>query len=218
MRFRLYLSLLLLSNLAKGQTQQQNDSLVNVICTTINLSSTPTDSLNISSALEKHLFPYLQSLPDSQKNIILENIAFRLQRNCVAFLEFSKTLSPQNGDWQNLSERPKTKLNKESCDIFFNYKSYKYLEANGDTVRLEINNGYWIDHFLDGTYSKLKLKRSSDCEFEIEFIESNNLIRRNFSKKGDKYHYQILEKNNNKYLMTVEISGVGKISSFVIYL
>lgn len=215
---KLLFCFLLFSHFSFGQTQESNDSLITVICNTLNASNTALDSSTIKSTLKKHLYPYLLKYPGDQQFAIVENIAFRLQRNCPAFLEFTEKLKPQKGDWQTLSERPITKLSRNSCDTFLTYKKYKYLESNGDTVNLTIENGYWVDTFKDGTYSKLKFIRIKDCEFEIEFIESNNSTRANFSKKGDKYLYQIVEKRGNQYLMTTEAVGVGKTYGFVIYL
>lgn len=74
-----------------------------------------------------------------------------------------------------------------------------YPDFNGDTVNLIIDKGLWTDNFKDGTYSKLRFKWINDCEFEIEFIESNNPVQSQFSKKGDKYLYQIIEKKDNYY-------------------
>lgn len=100
---------------------------------------------------------------------------------------------------------------------FRKHKIYKYIEFNGDTTNLKIDNDFWIDNFKDGTYSKLKIYWSSDCYFDIEFINSNNEVRKKISHPGDKYRYTILEKFDNYYLMSVEITGIKRFSIFKIY-
>jgi len=70
---------------------------------------------------------------------------------------------------------------------------------------------------LDGTYSKLRFEWVSACEFEIEFLESNNRIRKNFSKPGDKYRYQIVDSKDGYYDMSVEIVGADMHSLFRMY-
>ncbi len=74
-----------------------------------------------------------------------------------------------------------------------------------------------MDLFKDGTYSKLKFEWLGDCEFELEFIESNNESRKSFSKPGDKYIYQILDKKAKYYLMSAWIPGMSYFLKFKIY-
>lgn len=119
-------------------------------------------------------------------------------------------MEPPKGDWETVDEKPNSVVNKKVCRKFIDHINYTYLEANGDTVKLQIENGFWVDHFKDGTYSKLKLNWITDCEFEIEFIESNNKLRKGFSKPGDKYRYQVINKKDNYYEMSVEILGTGR--------
>ena len=92
-----------------------------------------------------------------------------------------------------------------------------YVDAMGDTVRLELGNGYWIDRFSDGTYSRLAFRWIDDCSFEIEFIESDNHTRQSFSKPGDVYVYQVNEKHPGYYDVSVEIKGTGRYAAFRIY-
>ena len=85
-------------------------------------------------------------------------------------------------------------------------------------MRITIENNIWQDHFIDGTYSSLKFKWISECEFEIEFVKSNNELRKNFSKAGDKYRYQILAQGAGFYEMFVEVVGsTGHLASFKLY-
>ncbi|HMC84551.1 MAG TPA: hypothetical protein VKI61_03465, partial [Chitinophagaceae bacterium] len=146
-----------------------------------------------------------------------DNIYFRLQRLCPVFNELLVKNSPKNKYWQTVFERPQSHLKNSDCLEFQEYKNYKYIEMNGDTVKLKIDSGFWVDNFKDGTYSKLKVYWSLDCYFDIEFIESNNNIRKKFSKPGDKFRYTILEKFDNYYLMSVEIVGIKRFSIFKIF-
>ena len=123
-----------------------------------------------------------------------------------------------NNNWEAVNTKPTTRLNKRSCEDFLKYKKYKYLEPEGDTVNLTIENGYWVEHFKDKTFSKLKFYWINDCEFEIEFVESNNKIRKAASKPGDKYKYQILDKKQNFYDMSVEIPETKVFAVFKLYI
>ena len=53
--------------------------------------------------------------------------------------------------------------------------------------------------------------------FELEFIESNNVNRKSFSKKGEKYLYQVLSKENNYYWIMVEIPGQNRLVKFKLF-
>jgi hypothetical protein len=73
-----------------------------------------------------------------------------------------------------------------------------------------IDKGHWVERFRDGTYSKLRFRWIDDCEFEIEFIESTNSVMSQVSKRGDRYRYQIINKNEKYYLVSVEAVGTGE--------
>ncbi|MBL0329403.1 MAG: hypothetical protein IPP64_08310 [Bacteroidetes bacterium] len=215
----LFLFLIVFNFHAFAQTMEQKDSLVNEICKTIIASNNYPDSLQLGIAFQKHLFPFMAKYPEDKKKEIWESVYFRLQRNCKEFKAIIDKMEPQQGDWKQLKKIPKTKLKDPVCKQITTYKRLAYLEHNGDSVIVEIKDGFWIDHFKDGTYSKLYFKWINDCEFEIEFVESNNGTRKNFSKPGEKYKYLIADKHKNYYDMVVEPSEKESkvIMSFKIY-
>ena len=69
----------------------------------------------------------------------------------------------------------------------------------------------------DGTYSKLSFEQLAPDEFVITFIESNNKIKKNFSKAGDKYYYSIISKGKNYYTLCVTIPGLKGSTLFRVY-
>ncbi len=210
-------ALLFISSTTFGQSQETKDSLTNEICKTIKATKDQSDSILFFGTLKEHLVPFLLEYPEKKRKEIGKSIYLRLQRNCIEFKTILERVSPPSKDWEVRGGKPIIHLNEKKCKQFLGYKKYKYLESNGDTVNLQIENGYWIDHFKDGTFSKLKFYRISDCEFEIEFIESNNEIRKNFSKVDDKYRYQIIDKKENYYNMSLEIVGTNGFYLFKIY-
>jgi hypothetical protein len=52
-----------------------------------------------------------------------------------------------------------------------------------------------------------RFKWVDDCKFDIEFIESNNITRKNYSKQGEKYRYEILGETAHYYLMLFEFQA-----------
>ncbi len=165
----------------------------------------------------KHLFIYLNYLNDSSKMDELRQIDIRFQRQCKEYGELIDRLSTQKGDWKRVAVKPGTELKHDACLNFLKYKNYYYLSSDGDTVKLTIDKNVWTDHFNDGTYSKLKFYWVNDCEFEIEFIESDNYLRKQFSKPGDKYKYQIIQKGEKYYFMSAEIVGTSQFMTFKMY-
>ena len=217
MRIGLLITLCLLTYDLLGQNQVTKDSLANEICKTINENPTETDSVRVYSAYEKHLYPFLEKFPEDKQDEIAESIYYRLQALCGTFQEILMRESTPNEEWEQLIDRPKTFPNKKTCRDIIKSRDYYYIESTGDTVKLNINKVYWTDMFQDGTYSKLKIYWLTDCEFEIEFIESNNTIRKNLSKKGDRYKYYVIDKGHNYFYLAVEMPQIDKLLGFKIY-
>lgn len=190
-----------------SQSEKEIDSLINVMCEEIQLSSGQSDSSILLGIYGKHFFPFLDARDEKERQKIEERIFYRFQRNCADFSDLLDRLQPPEEDWIKVLEKPKNKLKKAECRNFILHRSFKYLESNGDSVLLTIEDNIWIDRFKDGTYSKLKFKWIDNCDFEIEFIESNNKIRQQFGKPGDRYRYQVIDHAENFYIMSVRIMG-----------
>jgi hypothetical protein len=217
MKIKLAIAFMAITSMAVGQTVEQRDSIVNEICKTIVEHASKPDSIRVQIAYETHLFPVMEGLTDQQMRELASNIFYRLQRNCVEFKKILEARDPPRGDWSVVDKKPVSKLDQEGCRSFLEHEKYAYLESTGDTVVLHIENGYWTDRFKNGTYSKLKFNWIGDCEFEIEFVESNNYIRKNLSKPGDKYRYQILDKKDGYYDMSAQIPGIERFMLFKVY-
>ena len=210
--------LLILSQISFAQTQKQKDSLANEMCKTIVETVNLPDTIRLRNAFAKHLSAFVSAYPSVNPDSLAESLFYRLQRTCDDFQKLVSKLEPQKGDWAIVDEKPTRVLDNDGCKTFLKYQNYSYLEANGDTVNLEIKNGYWIEHLKDSSYSKLKFKKINDCEFEIAFVESNNTIRKNYSKPGDKYKYYIIDKKENYFFVcTPIIEGQSRFSTFKIY-
>ena len=107
----------------------------------------------------------------------------RLQRECFEFSNIINHLEARKksrkSDWRDVDIEPESKASKVDNKIFFQLHNFKYLDPNGDTVKVNITDSTWEDHFLDGTFSRLSLSKLNANEFIITFIESNNKHRKN---------------------------------------
>lgn len=214
------LLLLFVASLTHAQTQQQKDSIIQEMCKTITAVTDRSDSMRIVTAFNRHLFPFLMKLPEDQRAEAFRAINLRAQRTCEAYTLITDRLAakmPKRGDWQMLSEKPNTKLVKKVCREIPDHKNYHYIDYTGDTVKIEIKKGIYQETFIDGTFSKLSFNWVSDCEFELTFIESNQAIRKNISKPGDKYHYEVLEKHDGYYLVLVTVDDMKRYTTFRLY-
>jgi hypothetical protein len=217
MSIRMFFLFLLFSLKTVGQSTASNDSLIAVMCKTLAANKAAVDSEKIKLVVTKHLNPYLQKFEDAKVEEVSDAIFIRAQRQCKDFADLIFRLTPKQSDWQMVDKKPVSKMQKKDCVELLKHKKLFYLEANGDTVNLSIENGFWIDHFKDSTSSTLKFRQLTNCEFEIEFVKSNNSIRQKLSNPGDKYRYQILEKLEGSYLMSAEIVGGNQFMTFKIY-
>lgn len=200
-----------------GQDQVEKDSLINEMCKTIKSTKDLSDSARIDFTFEEHLYPYLAKFPDEEIDEIWRRMYYRFLKSCNEFMEIIDRVNSHKGDWETITEKPNTNLSKRTCKRFLDHQNYSYLEPSGDTVNLQIKDGYWIDHFKDGTFSKLKFDWVNDCEFDVEFIESNNESRMYLSETGDKYRYKIVDKKDGYYDMVLEGLGYDTFYRFKIY-
>ncbi len=204
-------------NLAYSQSDIIPDSLLFETCNSIINSKKEDDSLKIFESFDLHLLPVFSKLNDTQLEEAFKYAHVRLQKFCPEYKKLLDKKNPPKDDWIPLETTPHSKLNKESCRAFLTHSSYYYFDDRRDTVKLSLSNNYWVDHFKDGTYSKLSLTWVNECEFEIFFIESTNSIRKNLSKPGEKYKYRVIEKYPNYYLVCLDMKELKILGTFRIY-
>lgn len=199
-----------------AQTPQEKDSLIQRMCRTI-IESNSIDSIKVEEAYDNHLYSFLARFPGEKQENIWLSIFYRFQRNCPEFKNILNRLYPPEDDDLLVEKKPIATISKKDINSFHNIDNFYYIEDSSDTVKLKIKNDLWIDSFKDGTYSKLRVEWGSKLRFSIEFIESNNELRMNFSYPGDKYFYELLEKHESYYLLSVLIHGSNHYEIFKLY-
>ena len=216
MKIWLTLLLMTVSFGISAQTQEQKDSVINEICKTLRSTAELSDSARVVNAFAAHVYKFADRFSESHRTELLQGIFFRAQRLCPQLRVLLAQVSPPAGDWKRVVEKPVVKASKRQCRGFLKHEQYSYLESDGvNSVSVEIKNGVWTEKLPDSTYSKLIMRWTSDCEFDLEFVESNNSLRKNMSKAGDKYHYSVLERVDDYYAMSFELDGIY--STFRVY-
>lgn len=197
-----------------GQNEAAVDSIANEICITLKNNPEPDDSIRVFQAFGKHLTPFVADMEEETAMEFANNVFFRLQKNCKLFWDILQRNSPETANWQEVTGIPESKITPEEFLDFRKIFSFKYLEPNGDSVHVSIEDSQWKERFKDDSYSHLNMKWLNDSTFELTFIKSNNEIRKNLSKVGDKYIYSLIEKGDNSFLICVSIPGGERFSLF----
>ena len=206
-----------ISNIAFSQTMKEIDSVSKVMCNYLKQSDIKNDTLKINSLYQTQLYSYLGKVEESKAEKVAEQVYYRLQKNCVEFRELLDRLDPPKEPVDRIIEKPKPQISKKEINEFKKQRDFYYFEVAGDTTKVVMEKGNWIDSFSNKTFSKLTYNWINETEFELVYETSNNETRSNFSLKGDKYIYQVLAKEKTYYLMTVNISGEKIFEKFKLY-
>ncbi|HET9055515.1 MAG TPA: hypothetical protein VFN30_01580 [Chitinophagaceae bacterium] len=202
---------------AYTQTQETIDSVTNQICKSISNSTIEPDSIKIETAFKKYFPPLIQAIDSSKTEAVITEIILRLQITCYKFWKFIDNTTPKNQYWKTIDSFSVSVCSKKDCDELFLKSNLYYYEPTGDKTKLKLSKDYWVDSLSDGSFSKLKLVRTTQCDFEIEFIESNHPIKQKLSRAADKYYYRIISKEEHYYIMQVNLPLANKYSEFRIY-
>jgi hypothetical protein len=199
MKKYLFAALLLCINFSRSQSIKSVDSLNIEICKSLAQNKDLHNEIRVNTINNSHITPYLSKFKDSivQKKTF-ELIFYRLQKNCNEFVALFPNKAKESS-WSMQNEEPVEKISKQQCNHFDKISKYYYFENDGNKVEVTLSDNLWIEKFSDNTFSKLHYRKKGSCEFELEFIESNNITRRNLSIKGDKYLYSLYEEEGGTY-------------------
>lgn len=195
------------SFITAAQTMREIDSVSFEMCNNLEKLKISNDTLLINTFYNQQLIPYLSEMEPMKAEKIGTRLFFRLQRNCITFHELLNRLEPPVG-WEDYEEgKPVSEISKKELDEFKSNRKFYYFEGNGDTTFVEMEAGRWTDSFTDGTQSHLTYEWSTNDEFQLTFIRSDNLGRSNLSIKGDIYNYQVVKKEKDYFVMALNIPG-----------
>lgn len=216
---KLLLSVLLLSSLsAFSQSHQEIDSISYKMCDRLKTNSgIANDTLRIQQAYEQILFPFLAQVAPDKAEAVGQTTFFRFQRNCPEFREILNRLNPPQDDVSWSEVEPESEITSREIKEFKKTGDFSYFEVDGKLTQVLLQDGFWTDTFTDNTFSRLSQEWITDKKFELTFIESNNVSRANFSFKGDKLIYKLLDKKDDHYVLSVNIPGQDNYEIFKLY-
>ncbi len=106
------------------------------------------------------------------------------------------------------NEEKVTKQQDLNCDDLKNGDFY-YLTKRPDmgivdTTFVTISKNMFLERMKNGrTYSLLDIKWKDNCEFDLIFKESNDPLKKEVSKAGDVYEYEILTNGIESFFLKV---------------
>ena len=199
----------------EAQVNERVDSLTREICMSFQREAQPLDSVSIMEVFQLHLTKYFEKMDATQVEQAFDKINIRLQTTCNPYKQYMKRYDTR--DWISVDSCPSPIAGNADLKDFFLIKDFYYIEPTGDTTRVQITENSWTDFLAGNTYSKLSLKRLSPHEFAITFKESNNKIKQNMSKVGDKYYYTIISRDRDAYLLCARVLSLKGATLFKLY-
>ncbi|WP_374442704.1 hypothetical protein [Epilithonimonas sp.] len=194
------------------------DELTDEMCVSFNINKNLSDSLRLLILNEKFILPYLNQFDESEKESLSNQLYFRFQKNCKAFVDYLYQIDPpKKDDWIKLDSPPEIKITDKELTFLKRTKKFYYYEWEGEKTKVTTTDKYWIEQFSDKTYSKLKLIWLTSNSFQLEFIESNNNGRKNFSKPGDKYLYEVVSKEKDYFWVLAKIPEQPQLLMFKLF-
>jgi len=211
---------ILLSTILTAQNQSDNtDKMIDGMCLDFKQNENLNDSLKFESLNKKFILSYLAQFPDSERENKIDYLYFQFQKRCAHFRDYlQRTDPPKNDNWVRMNVRPTITVSENEMNQFKKNTDFYYFEYDGgEKTIVKTDKSFWKETFADRTSSKLYYKWISKNKFELEFIESNNNSRKNFSKKGDQYIYEIISKENNFYWVFVEVPDQSEMVKFKLF-
>lgn len=190
-----------------GQQEDPLDRMVDQMCIDLEENKDLNTEDLFTYIGKKYIAGYLSQFNEKDREDKYNLLFFRLQKRCELFKDLLEEVNPsQAGDnWIKVTHEPEVTISDADLSVLKSSRQLYYIEHSGETTRVNLDKKYWTEHFSDNTSSKLYISWTSDIDFELKFIKSNNVTRKNFSKKGDVYNYKVISKEENYYWVMVRV-------------
>ncbi|HBX61656.1 hypothetical protein, partial [Empedobacter sp.] len=165
------------------------------------------------------LIKYFKDFSKDEIQAEEEAIFYRFQKKCKEYTDIIKKFSEKNNEnWITLENLPKSTINDKDYNLVKSASELYYFDYEGNKTIVKIEDNNWIEYFIDESFSKLKLYWIKNNDFNLEFLESNNSMKKSFSRKGEIYQYRILSKENNYYWIAYYTKDLNNIVKFKLYI
>lgn len=199
---------------------EKRDLLIQKLCNILSKNKNLDDLARINLVnQDANLIKYFKDLPKDKIEAEEEALFYRFQKNCKEYADLIKNYSEKNTEnWVSINYLPQSTINESDFKLIKKSSEFYYFDYEGNKTIVKIENNNWIEYFIDESFSKLKLHWLNNNDFNLEFIESNNSMKKSFSRKGEIYQYRILSKENDYYWVVYYNNDLSNIVKFKFYI
>ena len=199
---------------------EKRDLLIQNLCNILSKNKNLDDLGRINLVnQDANLIKYFKDLPKDKIEAEEEALFYRFQKNCKEYADLIKNYSEKNTEnWVSINYLPQSTINESDFKLIKKSSEFYYFDYEGNKTIVKIENNNWIEYFIDESFSKLKLHWLNNNDFNLEFIESNNSMKKSFSRKGEIYQYRILSKENDYYWVVYYNNDLSNIVKFKFYI
>ncbi|MFV0176241.1 hypothetical protein OBK27_04775 [Empedobacter falsenii] len=188
MKYYLTYILFIICSISFSQNiDDKRDLLINDLCNILTKNKNLNDLERINLVNQDiSLVEYFKDFSKDEIQSEEEAIFYRFQKNCKAYTDIIRKFSEKNNEnWITLENLPKSTINDKEYKLIKSASELYYFDYEGNKTIVKIENNNWIEYFIDESFSKLKLHWKNNYDFNLEFLESNNLIKKSLSRKGE---------------------------------
>jgi hypothetical protein len=141
----------------------------------------------------------IKSIEELDFNKLGVEIGVKLMKECDYALE---KLTPEENKFEKdfVPEKSLDCSNLKNGEFY--YLNLNTITKTKDTTFVTIKDNMFLEKMNNGrTYSMLDIKWKSDCEFELIYKNSNDPIKSEMSKLGEKYKYQVVSSKSNSHIL-----------------
>ncbi|WP_291118671.1 hypothetical protein [Empedobacter sp. UBA7248] len=221
MKYYLTYILFIICSISFSQNiDEKRDILIHNLCKILSENKNLNDLERINLVNQNvSLIKYFKDFSKDEIQAEEEAIFYRFQKNCKEYTDIIKKFSEKNNEnWITLENLPKSTINDKDYNLVKSASELYYFDYEGNKTIVKIEDNNWIEYFIDESFSKLKLYWIKNNDFNLEFLESNNSMKKSFSRKGEIYQYRIVSKENNYYWIAYYTKDLNNIVKFKLYI
>ena len=157
----------------------------------------------------------VDSADDVDVNKLAAEVSINLSKNCDYL---NNNLRNPKSEFQNdFIPEENIDCNRLKSGEFY-YIIENVVTKKNDTTYITIRDKMFLERMENGKkYSLLDINWVTDCQFELIFKNSNDPMKNNFSKEGDKYLYDIVSSTSNSFVMRLNfLNQIYKVEFFIL--
>lgn len=132
----------------------------------------------------------VESITEIDTDLMGNKVGARLLKTCDRAITIFGNAGQTN---EKIVEKQKNLSCADIKNGEFYYLTNQLNGQNADTTYVTISDDLFLERMKYGrTFSLLNVSWKSDCEFELEFVQSNDPLKRELSTPGEIYKYEII--------------------------